>query len=234
MRYCAILLIVFGGFGSRAQESSAETLFRELQLEIWQIEEHLTDELADRSFNYSYLIIKEDDTTKYEANFDPRRPSEERWQLTAYNDSTPSKHHKKEFREFRTAPVERPHALIDTTRIAILENSETKLAIEFYYNKEELPEHLEYLKKCKGVAWFSKTSKHLERTEISNTAPLEFRLLPVHSFHRSVFFEPAGRDKTLLIKEEQTEIMADVFGRTTRVKEIKSYSNYEIISEGHK
>lgn len=234
MRYCAILLIVFGVFVSRAQDISAETLFNELQLEIWQIEEHLTDEFADRSFNYSYLIIKENDTTKYEASFDPRRSSEERWQLIAYNDSIPSKHHKKEFREFRTAPVERPRALIDTTRIAVIENSDSTLGIEFYYNKEELPEHLEYLKSCKGVAWFSKTSKHLERTEIMNILPLEFRLLPVKEFQRTVLYEPSAQDGLLLIKEEKTEVMADVFGRPTRVTEIKSYSNYELISEGHK
>lgn len=233
MRYCALLLFVFGIHGIQAQEKSAETLFRELKLEIWQIDEHLTNEFADRSFNYTYLIIKEGETIKYEANFDPRRGTEERWQLQAFNDSIPSKHDKREFREFINAPVERPRALIDTTRIAVVENSDSLLGIAFYYNKEELPKHLEYLERCKGIAWFSKTSKHLERTEIINTAPLEFRLLPVKDFRRTVLYEPDEEGNILLIKEEKTAVLADVFGRMTRVMEIKSYSDYEFIPETH-
>lgn len=226
MRINIILFALAVSTSIFAQTSEIEQKFNEYQFSEGFLTESLKDDNTDHSFDAEITSIYDTETKIEEAKFDPTKKEGERWILVSVNNGVPTK---KEIKQFNKAHnIKQPEIKVEVNESSwgIESDDIDYLVISFKYDPLSLPKKYAYLGDCKGLAFFNKKTKTLEKAEFVNEKPLKVKFLNVTKLDMVITYKYNEEENLYLIQKEDIRMDAELLGQVAHVNNITVFSNY--------
>jgi hypothetical protein len=193
--------------------------------------ELLSSNLKDSDAEYFYDVkittVNSSETKVEECKFDPTKKIGERWILKTVNGGTPSKKDLKNFDKAHNTKQPDINGKVDESSWGIEKDDADYLVVSFKYDKTSLPKKYTFLGDCKGLAYFNKKSKSIEKAEFVNEGPLKIKIFNVTKLDMVVRYIYNKDAQTFLVKEEDLDMQVKLLGQLVDIKEKSEFSNYK-------
>jgi len=228
MKSLFLLLTLFSSVNAFSQKAAIIDKLKEYEFSEDLLTENLKDADAEYYFKLKTTTISTTETKVENGEFDPSRPIGERWKLLSVNGNTPSKKEIKNYHKAHNTTDDDVNGQLDDNAWKIENDDANSLVISFKYDKSTLPKKYSYLGDCKGMAYFNKNTKKLEKAEFVNVGDLKIKIFNVTHLDMVVYYYPDDELSKLIQKEE---LLMDVklLGELVEIKEISEYSEYKKI-----
>ena len=223
-----LLIIAFAiSIPSFSQKDEVLKKLQEYQFSDQFLVANLKDADADYFFNLKITTITSDETVIEQAKFDPTKNIGERWILLSTDGNTPTNKDYKKFDKAHNTKQKDINGKIDENAWAIEEDSDEYLVIRFKYDKMSLPKKYDFLGDCKGLAFFNKTTKRLEKAEFVNELPIKIKIFNVTKLDMIVNYIYNEEYQTYLISKESLDMEVKLLGQLVSIQELNEFSNYK-------
>jgi len=227
MKVILLLLVFTISTSIYAQKSEVLEKFEEYQFSENFLTESLKDADATHSFDAKITTIDGTDTKIEEAKFDPKNEIGERWILISVNGNTPSKKELRQFNKSHNTTQPEINGRVDENSWGIESDDSDYLVISFKYDKSTLPKKYDFLGDCKGLAFFNKQTKMLEKAEFVNEQPLKVKIFNVTKLDMIVTYTFNEEEQTYFILEEELKMEVKLLGQLVDIDDITHFSNYK-------
>jgi len=229
MKQFTLLLALLVSLSAMAQKSVVLDKLKEYQFSEGLLTENLKDADAQYYFNLKTTTVETDKTKIEDGEFDPTRPIGQRWKLLSVDGNTPSKKEVKKYNKAHNTTQNDVNGQLDDNAWKIEQDDANTLVISFKYDKSTLPKKYAFLGDCKGMAFFNKSTKKLEKAEFVNVGDLKIKIFNVTNLDMVVYYSPDD-ELAGLIEKEELLMNVKLLGEIVEIKEINEYSNYKRIN----
>ena len=229
MKQFTLLLALLVSLSAMAQKSVVLDKLKEYQFSEDLLTENLKDADAQYYFNLKTTTVETDKTKIEDGEFDPTRPIGQRWKLLSVDGNTPSKKEVKKYNKAHNTTQNDVNGQLDDNAWKIEQDDANTLVISFKYDKSTLPKKYAFLGDCKGMAFFNKSTKKLEKAEFVNVGDLKIKIFNVTNLDMVVYYSPDD-ELAGLIEKEELLMNVKLLGEIVEIKEINEYSNYKRIN----
>lgn len=207
------------------QTNEIEQKFKEYQFS----KDFLTESIKDGNDAYSFdaliTTIIENKTTIEKGSFDPLRNKGKRWVLDSVDNKLPTKKQIKHFNKMHNIEQPEIKVEVDSSSWAI-ERDDDYLVISFKFNPTTLPKKYAYLGDCKGLAFFNKKTKMLEKAEFINEKPIKVNILNVSELDFLILYTYDENENKYLMKKQDMRMTVSLLGQIEHVNYVTIFSNY--------
>ena len=229
MKNACIILLSLTTFIASAQKSEVLKKLKEYNFEEKYLLENLKDSDAQYSFDINTTNVVGDKTTVQIAKFDATQEVGKRWILLKENGKEPTKKQKHTFDKTHNTKDE-VDGTIEDSSWKIEKDTEDEIVISFQYDKKSLPKRFRYLGDCKGLAFFNKKTKKLEKAEFINLKDLQIKIFKVKKMDLVVYYNYNDEFNTYLISKEDIRMTIKFLGQIIEANDINVLSNYKKIN----
>jgi len=192
--------------------------------------EVLSSNLKDSDAEYFYDVkittVNSSETKVEECKFDPTKKIGERWILKTVDGGSPSKKDLKNFDKAHNTKQPNINGKVDESSWGIEKDDADYLVVSFKYDKTSLPKKYAFLGDCKGLAYFNKKSKSLEKAEFVNERPIKIKIFNVTKLDMAVYYFFNKEAQTYMIKKEDLDMQVKLLGQLVDINEKSEFSNY--------
>ncbi|MDG1902526.1 MAG: hypothetical protein P8I80_09860 [Bacteroidales bacterium] len=226
MKFISIFLFSIFSLQIAAQNNNIKEVLKEHDFEIQFLTTSLKDGNAEYHFDVQISTTTGNKLKVEKAKFDPSKPVGERWVLLTVNNDTPSKDDLNKFDKAHNTQKSGVNGKIDKSSWAIVTDDSDYLVLSYKFDKSTLPKKYVFLGDCKGLAYFNKKTRRLEKSEFLNEKPLKVKIFKVTKLNMVITYEYLSKDNTYLIKKEVIDMDGKFLGSKVIVKEVDEFSNY--------
>lgn len=227
MKQLLFLIALTISMSSFAQKSKVMDKLKEYHFKDDFLTKNLKDADAEYYFDVKITTINSSETKIEEAKFDPSKNIGERWILLSVDGDSPSRKDLKNFDKAHNTKIDDINGEIDDNSWGIEKDDSDYLVINFKYDKASLPKKYDYLGDCKGLAFFNKKTKRLEKAEFVNEQPLKVKMFKVTKLDMVVTYTYNSEEQIYLIQKESLTMEVKLLGQLILLEEINEFSNYK-------
>jgi hypothetical protein len=226
MKKAIFLFAIAFSLSMNDQLNEVKEKLNEYQISSDLLTKNLKDADAEHYFNLKTTTVNGTDTKVEFSHFDPTQVIGSRWILDNINGNTPTTKELKTFDKTHNTKQPSINGKVKDDSWQIVRDDNTFLVISFSYDKASLPKKYKFLGDCKGLAYFNKKSKLLEKAEFLNMTPLTIKLLRVNHLDMVVNYTWSSAEEAYFISNEELNMSVEMLGQIVVVKELNEYSNY--------
>jgi hypothetical protein len=226
MKHLSLIFLTIFSLQTLAQDNNIKDILKEHEFEIQYLTTSLKDGNAEYFFDVKISTTNGDKHNIEIAKFDPTKAVGERWILISVNNNTPSTDDFIKFNKTHNTQKSGVNGKIDASSWTIVTNDSNYLVLSYRFDKSTLPEKYKFLGDCKGLAYFNKKTKRLEKSEFVNESPLKVKIFKVDELDMVMYYEYISKDNTYVIEREVIDMEGRLLGTKVTVKEVDDFSNY--------
>ncbi|WP_152286375.1 hypothetical protein [Flavicella marina] len=226
MKNACIFLLSLVTFIATAQKSEVLKTLKEYHFDENFLLENLKDSDAQYSFDVNTTNVIGGKTTIQIAKFDATQEVGKRWILLKENGKEPTKKQLRTFDKTHNTK-DKVNGTIDDNSWRIEKDTDNEIVITFQYDKKSLPKRFRYLGDCKGLAYFNKKTKKLEKAEYVNLKDIQIKIFKVKKLDLVVYYDYNDEFNTYLISKEDIRMTIKFLGQIMEANDINILSNYK-------
>ena len=226
MKNACIFLLSLVTFIATAQKSEVLKTLKEYHFDENFLLENVKDSDAQYSFDVNTTNVIGGKTTIQIAKFDATQEVGKRWILLKENGKEPTKKQLRTFDKTHNTK-DKVNGTIDDNSWRIEKDTDNEIVISFQYDKKSLPKRFRYLGDCKGLAYFNKKTKKLEKAEYVNLKDIQIKIFKVKKLDLVVYYDYNNEFNTYLISKEDIRMTIKFLGQIMEANDINILSNYK-------
>ena len=226
MKNACIFLLSLVTFIATAQKSEVLKTLKEYHFDENFLLENLKDSDAQYSFDVNTTNVIGGKTTIQIAKFDATQEVGKRWILLKENGKEPTKKQLRTFDKTHNTK-DKVNGTIDDNSWRIEKDTDNEIVISFQYDKKSLPKRFRYLGDCKGLAYFNKKTKKLEKAKYVNLKDIQIKIFKVKKLDLVVYYDYNDEFNTYLISKEDIRMTIKFLGQIMEANDINILSNYK-------
>lgn len=218
-----LLLLIVLSNGAHAQLDEVRDKLEEYNFPIEVLKENLKDADADFYFDVENTTVSSTDTKIEKASFDPTKEIGERWNLLSVNGEAPSRKEYKSFDKAHNTKQEGINGDVDDQSWHIEQDEDEFLVVSFKYNAATLTKKYAFLADCKGLAYFNKQSRILEKTTFENEKPFKLKIFNVEKMAMTILYSWIEDGGKYVVQKEEMDMDVKLRGDIVHIQEVSVF-----------